>query len=204
MSTRCLPARSLRPLVALLLAACETYPGYSFVTYGMARPSGPTRNYVRSTSWRGAGVDARFPIRRKMTGSVVVGWNLLHEQTKETIVFAQGAASGTQFRDLHALPLLVGVQLYPVAAGDGIGPKIKPYVGILGGAYLVERRTDLGLFTLLEDQDWHLGVAPQAGLIARMGQTNLLVDARYNYAVPARGMRCAYFGLNLGVAISIE
>ena len=192
------------PLFALALAACETYPGYSFITYGMAKPSGPTRDYIRSTSWRGAGVDARFPVRRQMTGSVVLGWNMLHEETNEVIVFPQGAAKGTQFRDLQSLPLLAGFQWYPVAAGDGIAPSFKPYVGILGGGYLVERRTDLGLFTLLEDQDWHLGVAPQAGFIARLGQTNLLVDARYNYAVPARGMRCSYFGLNIGLALSLE
>lgn len=188
-----------------MLAACETNPSYSFFTYNMAVPSGPTRRYVSDFSWRGLGVDARFPLRPYVTGSVNVGWNLLHDQTNNPFVFDRGAASGLQFRDLQAMSLLGGAQVYlaPLTL-DSAATTVRPYVGLLTGGILVERRTDLGLFTILEDQNWHLGFAPQAGLIATVRGFNILLDARYTYGVPSGGGKVSFFGMNVGVALDIH
>src|SRR5262249_24848325 len=138
-------------------------------------------------------------------GSVNVGWNLLHDETDNPFVFSLGAASGKQFRDLQAMSLLGGAQWYTAPlSSDSTATTVRPYVGLLTRGILVERRTDLGLFTILEDQNWHLGVAPQAGLVATVHGFNILLDARYTYGLPSGGSKVSFFGMNVGVALDIK
>jgi hypothetical protein len=201
------PQSAVRSLALLFLAACETNPGYSFLTLGVSQPVGPTRKFVSDVSWRNAAVDARVPFRGNFTSNVYVGWTLLHSETSNPVSFPQGAVSGLQFRDVHSLPMLFGAQYYPFRLRTDSVNSVRPYVGLLAGGYLIEQRTDLGLFTLVDD-NWHAGFVPQFGLLATFKGVRMLLDARYNYAFPAGGGSYAssaysYFGLNVGVAVGV-
>ena len=72
------------------------------------------------------------------------------------------------------------------------------------GAYAINQRLELGLVAL-EKTSWHLGFAPEVGFAFGVGEANLLLNARYNYALPAtsitgESLGWGYFSFNIGFA----
>src|SRR3954470_24011310 len=119
-STTCSPSRPisdadmrapLLPLCALLaLCACETNPGYSFVSWRVSQPTASTRGYVTEPGFLGFSLDAMGPEHRGMWYGYSIGWTQLEERTSDPFTFASGAAQGLQIRRLDVLPVLAAVQ----------------------------------------------------------------------------------------------
>jgi hypothetical protein len=194
------PLRRLLLLVSTLaLSACETSPGYSFFTLGVAQPVGSTRSYVSATSWRGLNIEARRTVHEHISAGYTIGWNYLYEESTAPIVFdrgaAQGAAQGLHTRTLSVMPVLGGAQYGPLQRNDSTYA-LAPYVGLLVGAYYLEQRTSLGLFDVT-DQWWRPGIAPQIGATKRVGDIRLIADLRYNLAIGG-SPRVSYIGLSTG------
>jgi len=177
------------------LASCETSPGYSFFTVGLAQPVGGTRDYVKSTSWVGANIEARRMVHEHVSAGYIIGWNYLNEVSHDPIVFDRGAAQGRHTRTLSVMPVLAGAQYGPLQRNDSTFA-LAPYVGLMVGGYYLERRTSLGLFDV-RDTWWRPGIAPQIGATKRVGDIRLLADLRYNLAFGG-SPRCSYLGLNAG------
>jgi hypothetical protein len=103
--------------------------------------------------------------------------------------------SGTQLRYFNAVPLLVNAHYYFGSRGG-----IRPYAGLNVGTYWIERRVDIGLSSF-KDDNWHLGWAPEAGIIVPLGRPEvaLIADVRYNWAFSAGGTGDQkYWGFNVG------
>lgn len=153
--------------------------------------------FVDDFSFRGIGLEARYVPNRG--GNLSYGfsgsWNVLNEKTNEVVNLPDAAISGTQLRYFNSVPLLVNAHYYFGSRGG-----IRPYAGINAGTYWIERRVDIGLSSI-KDDNWHFGWAPELGVIVPLGRPEvaLIANARYNWAFSAGGSGDQkYWGFNVG------
>ena len=153
--------------------------------------------FVDDFSFRGIRLEARYVPNRG--GNLSYGfsgsWNVLNEKTNEVVDLPDAAISGTQLRYFNSVPLLVNAHYYFGSRGG-----IRPYAGINAGTYWIERRVDIGLSSI-KDDNWHFGWAPELGVIVPLGRPEvaLIANARYNWAFSAGGSGDQkYWGFNVG------
>lgn len=180
------------------------------ITYQMSAASSlPTNsdsdvNFIEDYSFRGVGIDARYVASRDAKYSIGfnVGWNVLNEKNdfgseRNTISLENADVTGTQLRYLNSVPLMANASYYFGSRGG-----IRPYVGLNAGTYYIERRVDIGVVGIVED-NWHFGWAPEVGLVVPLGRPEvaLLTTIRYNWAFSASGTGDQkYWGFNIGIA----
>ncbi len=158
-------------------------------------------NFVEDFSFRGVGLEARYLPQRG--GNYSFGfsgsWNVLHEEIDGGTVNLPGAdiTAARQLRTVNSIPLLANAHYYFGNRGG-----IRPYAGLNAGLYYIERRVDVSI-TAITDDNWHFGWAPEVGLVIPMGRPEvaLLAAARYNWAFSAGGTGDQkYWSFNLGFA----
>jgi opacity protein-like surface antigen len=161
-------------------------------------------NFVEVFSFRGIGIEARYVPERGANYSFGFSgsWNVLNEKNdfgseRNTIGLPGADVTGTQLRYINSIPLLANASYY---FGDRGG--IRPYLGINAGTYYLERRIEIGV-SAIQDDGWHFGWAPEAGVVVPLGRPEvaLLANVRYNWAFSAGGSGDQkYWGFNIGFA----
>lgn len=200
------PVRGALATAALLAAFAGDAQAQDWwwgITYNMSATSSlpgtsdADGDFVEDFSFRGIGLEARYVPQRG--GSLSYGfsasWNVLTEKTDEVVNLPGGDLSGTQLRYVNAIPLLLNLHTYLGSAGG-----IRPYLGLNAGTWYIERRADVSVVSI-EDDNWHLGWAPEIGFVIPMGspEVGLIANARYNWAFSAGGSGDqTYWGFNLG------
>lgn len=171
---------------------------YGAFTYNLALPTGDTKDFADPISWRGAGLEFRKFINANSSVGLSLGWNVFYEKVDGTVEIGDGIghATGVQDRTINAYPLMVGYQFY-FGRKDGS----RPYLGIQGAGYYVEKRLDIGLYSF-ENNGWNWGLAPELGILLPLERgANMLLNVRYQYAFETSGRGpYSYVGLNLGFA----
>jgi opacity protein-like surface antigen len=161
-------------------------------------------NFIEDFSFRGLGIEARYVPARGANYSFGFSgsWNVLNEvnefgSERNTISLPNADVSGTQYRYFNSVPLLANASYY---FGDRGG--IRPYVGANVGTYYIERRNEIGVSAITQD-NWHFGWAPEIGLVVPLGRPEvvMLAEVRYNWAFSAGGTGDQkYWGFNIGFA----
>jgi outer membrane protein W len=143
----------------------------------MAVPTGNSREFIENTSYIGFVIDGRRFADRNVTYGIQFGWNIFHEETKETINIERGAISGRQFRYYNMWPILVNAHYYLGRKRD-----FRTYIGAGIGTYYILQRYELGVF-MLESNNWHFGIAPEIGFLIPVSRTvSVNTSIKYNYA----------------------
>jgi len=192
--------------VALLVAfsgEAQAQDWWWGITYNMSATSSlPASsdydtNFVDDFSFRGIGLEARYVPDRG--GNLSYGfsgsWNVLNEQTDEIVHLPSADLSGDQFRYFNSVPLLANAHYYFGSRGG-----IRPYAGLNVGTYWIERRVDVSVVSI-QDDSWHLGWAPEVGVVVPLGRPEvaLLANVKYNWAFSAGGSGDQkYWGFNIG------
>lgn len=184
----------------LLLLSGTTAKADDFVglTWGMALPSGDLADYISKFSFRGFTFEGRHFFRENWSVGLSLNYNTFHENTDELIRLDNRDISGSQFRVVYSLPLLATAHYYIVW---DYYQKVDPYVGLGIGAYRMEKRLDIGVYSDRE-KNWHFGLAPEFGLAIPFDFTkSVYFNVKYNYAFAAGGIGpYSYWGFNIGVA----
>jgi hypothetical protein len=197
-------------LIAVLLVglvSAGSAQTFSAITYDVTLPSGPnTSDFVsNSLSWRGIGLDFRKFTSEKVSVGLSFAWHVMNYETAELINLERDElgldVAGKHFRYVNSFPLMASLHYYPTRGNRAV---FLPYVGANAGAYSINQRLELGLIAL-EKTSWHLGFAPEVGFAFGLGEANILVNARYNYALSATGITgekldWGYFSFNVGFA----
>jgi hypothetical protein len=185
--------------IALALLAAGQLAGQSIVrlTYTTAAPSGTTKDYISEFSWLGITVDPGKFVRDNVSIGLSFGWTVMDEKTEEPVQLGDAVgAQGTQFRYLNVFPVMGQLQLHRMNPRGG-----SLYLGINAGTYFIERRTDFSVVSAVTD-NWHFGLAPQAGVVFPLGygRGHGVVDVRYNHAFEAGGDQYDWWTFSIGVA----
>jgi hypothetical protein len=143
-------------------------------------PESETADFIKDTSYRGMSLEGRKWQGDNLTVGFMLGWNVLDQKlfATETVNGSNATVdvTGTQYRYINSFPVLAGVHMYLGRWGT-----TRLFAGAMGGGYIVERRTELGLFAV-ESQKWQWGLAPEVGLLLPLETSVAFISARYNYA----------------------
>lgn len=177
--------RRIMGAAALLLVAAAGARAQDEVTIGLWEAStavGELKDYTESTSWRGGSVEfKRFSgITRDYSIGLSLGWHYFEDKVTGTTQIEGGAVTGTQRRWVNTFPVMFAVDWY---FGHPYG--MRAFLGAGAGFVYSSQELEIGVRGI-EATNWHLGVAPEAGLLIPGGDTlDLVVRARYNHAFPS-------------------
>ncbi len=174
----------------------------SGITWNIGIPAARLSNFISKASYGGFGFETHYFMTDDFAVGGSISWNYWSEMTGETIQLKSGALSGTQIRYINSIPLLLNATFYLGGQRD----EIRPFLGLNAGAYYVLQRLDMGVYSLDNDH-WHFGLAPEAGLLVQVSDDTFLTAAgRYNYGfasgetVSGQPNTVAYWGINIGLA----
>jgi opacity protein-like surface antigen len=158
-------------------------------------PFGETADYTSGISPRGIDFEANRFIGDDMSVGINVAWIIFREKVSpELFQINDLDVYGTQFRYQNMVPMDINFKKYFIN-GD-----YTPYVGIGAGIQFVEKRNDIGVFSLTDDK-WVFHTAPEIGVLYDISAvTTLSVKAKYNYS-PKSGDFPATSYLSIGLGI---
>ncbi len=162
--------------------------------YMVSGTTSDTKQFADDFSWRNFGIEGRNLLNENMSAGIYIAWNVFANVTDELIRFDNADVSGVQYRYVNAFPIMATAHYY-----FGRRRGIRPYVGLGAGTYYAENRLEIGL-TAFTTNNWHLGVAPEAGVIIPVNfNARALLNARYNYGFEAGGMKLSYWTIGVGI-----
>ncbi len=188
----------MRKLIILIILLCPvTALGQNMygVTYNMALPLGQTSGFVNSFSARGLGFEAKYMLDDNFIAGFGGGWNVFYEKEEGSFQDGTQTITGTRYKYLNAFPLMITFD-YSYILSD----LIRPFGGLGFGAYWIEERTELGVYSESTD-NWHLGLAPEVGILIPINYTTSIYSTfKYNIALKSGdSMMHQYLGLNIGL-----
>jgi hypothetical protein len=183
---------ALAAVTAVPAGAQDVFIGFS---YGMGVTTGDTQDFIGRTSFRGFAFDWRKAVRDRVTAGFHVGWSVFNENTTRTASFPGVDISGKQFRYINAYPILANMH-YDFGRRGGL----RPYIGGHAGAYIVEQRVELGLYSI-EQHNWHFGLGPGGGVSLPFGDDKFgFLDVRYNHVFKnGETIDHSWWSFNIGV-----
>lgn len=165
--------------------------------------------YIPNNSYKGFGIEGRRFFDKNISGGLSFGWNIFDQRIAEPIIIDEegfsGTISGTQIRYVNAFPILANAHYYLGKRKD-----FRFFLGGGVGVYYILQRLDLGVWSL-ESNNWHFGLAPEAGFLIPFGdgESNIIVTGKYNHAFSSgktiggnEDNSYSYWSLNFGFAFS--
>lgn len=157
---------------------------YTSLEWIVGIPTGSLEEHTSNVSGRGMG----FEYQQVVAPNISVGFNFSYSvfyEDKPFGTYTNGSAtlSGYQFRYNNLFPISVNGQYH-----FDNGGKIVPYIGLGVGAIYDLRNTDMGLYTI-EEENWQFLMAPDFGLMFRISEnTGVRLHVKYDYAFKASGV----------------
>jgi hypothetical protein len=85
--------------------------------------------------------------------------------------------TGYTFRYINSFPIMLNVFYHLGQPGN-----TNAYIGLNGGVYYIERRTEVSVY-VIDQNNWHFGLAPEIGIVTPLGwRARGFLGARYNWA----------------------
>jgi len=154
---------------------------------------GDTNDFVSGFSFRGASLDVEKALTEDLTLGVSTGWHVLSDEDSGTFVFDGGAITGSSFRSMNSVPLLVTGNYYLSEPGG-----TRPFLGAGAGTYWIKNRTEAGVIRV-EESNWHLGLMGEAGIVIRRPSRTFMLSARFNWALENNDIEATYLTFSVGL-----
>ena len=192
----------LASLIALLIVPLSSKPAaaqddwWLGLEYQVSIPLNETADFTGKTSFRGVGVEIRKITSEHVSIGGYFGWQVFNDDGVSQTTIEQLTVTGGTFRYINVFPLMVNAHYYLGNPGG-----LRLFGGLNGGAYVVERRVEVNLYAI-NDNQWQFGFAPELGIAKRMGwSTTGFINAKYNYGFEAGGNDAiSYLSFGVGLA----
>jgi len=153
---------------------------YTNVSYDIGIPMGSSKDFVSTTSFRGATFNFGRMINDNLSIDGRFSWSTYYEARDfQTYTSDDGMTdiSGKAFKYINNFPITTGLTYFVRTDGN-----FTPYFSGGLGAYKINERTDMGIY-YAETKEWHFGLFPQIGLLYEINYSlSLNIFARYDYA----------------------
>jgi hypothetical protein len=175
-------------LVLLLLVVCSLSTsvaqarGDSFgMSWSSAIATGNTSDFVSGFQARGINVEYRKRVNSNYLWGLNVGYNVFAETGNSTVNMNHVQATGIWGKYVNTVPIYLAAfyEFGPYQARSG-----RFYVGMNAGTAWLEQRATLSSFAL-ENDNWHMAVAPEIGYHLPWNSFVGHVSVRYNYVFEA-------------------
>lgn len=195
---------AMKKYILIILFAWTLTTAYSqnytevYMHYMPAMPFGETADYTGGISPRGVDFEANKFIGDDLSVGFNIGWTIFREKrSPELIQIDDLDIYGTQFRYQNMVPVNLTFKKYFLSS------TYTPFVGLGIGTEYIQRKNDIGVFSLTEDK-WLFNVAPQVGVLYDFaGSAALSFKLRYNYSLKAGDFPASSY-LSLGVGIGLN
>ena len=164
------------------------------INYSVGLPTGDLKDFTDNTSFRGISFEAKNFRTEQISVGFSLGWQIFKERLEGTFSQPGQDVTGTQVRYLNALPIMVTGHYQ---FGDPGGA--RPYAGVGLGTVHSLQRTEVGLFTI-SNNNWHFGFYPEVGVYIPVSfDMGINVAAKYNYALgTSDSIDYSYLSLSVG------
>jgi outer membrane protein W len=151
---------------------------------------------VQGQSWYALTYQPAQPLSNTQDFTNNFGWRGIGEQTDEVVSAFGVDISGDQFRYVNSWPMLANATYFFGNQGG-----LRPFLGANVGAYVMQHRMDVGLYTI-EETNVHFGFGPEAGVaIPVRPDLAAVLNTRLNYALAAGSVEDqSYLSFGIGVA----
>ena len=163
--------------------------------YSIGLPTGDLKEYTDNTSFRGISFEAKKFQTEQISIGFSLGWQIFKNRLEGTFSQTGQDVTGTQVRYVNAFPIMATGH-YQFGEPGGV----RPYAGVGLGTVHTLQRTDVGLFTV-SNNNWHFGFYPEVGVFIPVSfDMGVNVAAKYNYAVAAsNSIDYSYLSLSVGL-----
>jgi len=164
----------------VLVSPCVSAQSNTSLLYSVGVPTGALKDHTGSMSWRGV----TFEWQKFINPDVSVGVNFAYSLFYDYMGYGSytrdnATVTGHQYRYNNLFPMAVNGQ-YHFNAGST--SPIKPFVGLGIGTIYDLRNTDMGMWTV-EEQNWHFLMSPEVGLVYDLNMaTGIKFSLRYDNA----------------------
>lgn len=169
--------------------------------YNISYPTADTKAFISDPSYRGIAVGSRGFFKPNFSAGILLAWHTFEQKTDQTLQLKEGSVQGEQTRVIRSYPFFLNAHYYL-----GEDHKFRLYLGANAGIYFITERVEYGN-TELDKSNWHLGLAPEAGLLIPLSwYANIHLSARYNYAfqsgetITGEALPQSYWGVSIGLA----
>ena len=169
------------------------------VSWDMSTGLSDTYNYISRPSLRGfTFFDMRSFLRTDISVGGSFGLNTFHNSLTGSFTDESATITGKQLRYINSLPLMANFHYYI----DEDREDITFYVGSGIGTYILEQRTDMGLYTSGSGFKWHFGFQPQLGMLIPVSDRyQFHLAFKYHHAFKRSDWDGVnYLALSLGIA----
>jgi outer membrane protein W len=167
------------------------------VAYNTAVGLSDTHDFAPDFSFLGFSFDWRARVTENFWPGVSLAWQALYGKEQKTLQYRDTTFTGTIATSLNVFPMLATGNYYFLTDPRSA----RPYGGLGVGAYAVERRLDVGYWTIT-DTSWHFGLAPELGVALPLGRKQLVVSTKFNYGFASdRWDPLMYMNFNVGVEL---
>ena len=186
-------------LISFLLVDLAAQDYYIALTYSVAKPAGNTSDFIESTSFTGLGLDVRKLIEPNISAGFFCGWNAFQEEIISQPV-SPAELPAYEEKLMNAFPVFAAAHYYFSDEREFV-----PFVGLEIGIIYIFQSLKNNLSTT-ESDNWHFGLAPEAGFLYLLGSVYSFIALKYYYAVPAsneifnESLSQSYFAFNIGIA----
>jgi len=148
--------------------------------YSVGMPMGALKDHTASTSWRGVTFEWQKFINTEVSVGVNFAYSVFYDEMGyDSYTKGDVTLTGHQYRYNNLFPMAVNGQYHFHA--DGMNA-LKPYVGLGIGTIYDLRNTDMGMWTV-EEENWHFLLAPEVGISYDLSiATGITVSARSDNA----------------------
>ena len=133
------------------------------LTYDASFTTGELNSkYMENTSWRGFAIKGNWFVgdSENFTMGGLIGFHAFYDKVdRQTYTFGNEAITGTRFKYLYSVPMLLSAQ-YVWSANESF----NPYVSLAGGPYYMQLEDQVGRF-LAQNKDWKMGINPEVGIM---------------------------------------
>lgn len=167
------------------------------VNYLPAISLGETADYTSNFSPRGVDFEMNHFFSEDLSVGFVISWVTFREKvTDELLLIDNATVSGIQYRYLNSVPININLKKYFPQ------DKLLPYMGVGLGTSYSRSQTDVGIFSLTDDQ-WQFNLAPEIGVLIPLQATrSASFKIKYNYSPEAGGFTSVSyisFGIGFGM-----
>lgn len=162
-------------LIFLLTISVRSEGWMASLNYNVAIPGQEMKPQINNTSLLGFSLDARKFVSPQFAVGASLGNQIFYCKSNEPTSLGNNFLGGSQYHFLNTIPLMLTSQYY-----FNFAKSFKPYLGLNIGGYYAWQRSEKGL-VVMEDRNWHWGVAPGAGVIVPVGATNMNFGTKFSY-----------------------
>ncbi len=164
------------------------------VHYSVGLPIGDLKDFTDNTSGRGIIFEARNFRSDQLSIGFSLGWQVFKDRLEGTFSQDGQDITGTQVRYVNTLPIMFTTHYYLGDPGS-----VRPYLGAGVGTVRSLQRTDVGLFSL-SNNNWHFGFYPEVGVFIPVSfDMGINVAAKYNYGIATSdSFDYTYLALSVG------